>query len=1835
MRHYAVHAGISACLLFASAQALAIEPFQEYRKRVESAQNISALTDGLFGDTVNLYNGQTTFNHVDIDLPGNNALPVQLARRFSVQILPQNGSAWDTSLGGAGGWDIDVPYISGTFAPVSGWSAQRCSSNWVPNVSGDFERTEIWQGNSIHLPGGGDRTMLGVEPGTAVPSDSDRITTSERDVFDCIPMLSGLAGEGFRMKTTSGVRYYFDVAVSRYAGQLTRTLNQAMTVSTGRTKVYLLASKVEDRFGNTVNFEYNGNGNPTRIWSNDGREIVLTYVNGLLNTASAAGKTWSYQYATVEGQARLSAVVQPDTSRWQFAYSNSLRPVDQSWDADSDPYCSIQPPELPANFTFTATHPSNAVGTFTFSNSRHYRSGVHISECLQRHPPPGGEFSSDYWILNTPYFFDVMSLGQKTISGPALTQSMTWTYDYGFSDQSLWVTGGPAVYPCTTCATEKTVTVSNPDATRTRYRYGFEYALNEGRVLGVETLDASGTVKRSETTDYMSEAEVAGQNFFTRYGIIYNGDDPSTARVRPVTKRVIQQDGATFTNEVAKGCPTAGVYCFDWMARPTSETKSSSLGYSRTDTTEYYDDQTNWVLGQVKKSTVAGIETGRTDYDAVTALPITAYEFGKLKQTLTYNADGTVATMSDGRDSPSFDTTVTLSSWKRGTPQLIKFPATAESPAGATLSASINDDGSIAWVTDENGYTTAYGYDPMGRLSLIDYPDGDSVNWLDTTLAFTPVLSAEYGLPTGHWKQTISTGNARKITYFDALLRPVVEEAYDATDATTIASTRAITVKRYDVSGQLAFQSYPRASVGAFTDATLTGSRTFYDALDRVERVEQDAESALGVLVTTTNYLSGFQARVTNPRQQVSTTSYMAYDQPTTDWPVLIQQPEGAYVDIGRDALGKPLSLRRRNSDSTVALTRRYVYDGNQQLCKTIGPETGATVMGYDAADNLEWSASGLALTDPANCNATEAYNSGRRATRSYDSRKRLTALSFPDGKGNQAWSYWPDGLMKTIVTSNDGASATNSYEYNKRRLMTSESLSQTDGDTWGLNYNYDFNGNLANHVYPSGLMVAYAPDALGRPTQAGSYATGVSYYPNGAMAQFTYGNGIVHTLSQNERGLPERSKDAYGSTSVLDDSYDYDSNGNVAAISDALSGNRGNRSMTYDGLDRLKTTTSPMFSPASYTYDVLDNLMTVKVAGRDHTYYYDSSNRLTNVMNTVGGASVIGLSYDVQGNIDNKNGQMFAFDYGNRLREAVGKETYRYDGHGRRVQATHPTLGAIRSMYGQDGVLRRQSNQREAKAVDYITLNGSLVARVSNPIAPGVPVMTVPTYSTQSSYTVQWSAVTGSTLYEAQESANGGAWLSLYTGTSLSVAVSGKVTGSYAYHARACNIAGCGPWSASASLSVDLAPAAPPALTVPATGPSGNYTVSWGTASGATSYRLEESANSGAWTEVYNGGAQSNGFANKPAGSYAYRIRACNPVGCSGYSTTATTQVIYPPGVPTLTVPASNYTGGYTVSWTAVSGATTYQLDENINSGSWTQIHNAATTNTALTGRTAAAYGYRVRACNSAGCSASSATMSVVVTMPPTAAPTLTVPGTNYSGGYTVSWTTVGVATSYQLVERLNGGSFTTVYDGASSAANVSGRSPGTWGYMARGCNVGGCGPWSAEKTVPVIGAPAAPTLGGGGTYGAGATYTMDWTASTNATSYELQESFNSGAWTNVASSGTSASFTKSTGGSYAYRVRACNPAGCSSYSATQTATVVQAPPVPTNLRITVRSAWQCTVAWNSSSGATKYELQEQGLTAFEGNALSYTSDAQCFTPYNVRACNTSACSAWSANVY
>lgn len=1884
-----------------------MQPYQEYDKRLRAAEQVAPLTSDVFGEQVNLYDRSASFEHVDISLPGNSALPVELRRKLDVRPLPQLLNARPELFGGVGNWEIGVPYITGTFDSAYGWNSTaagatpRCSTNFYPHTNPPHRIEDIWSGYSVVIPGAGGRDLMGHPDASHRPSDgATRLwTTREFDTFSCVPMAYGYPGEGFLMTTAQGVTYRFDVGTIRSGGMMG---SDHPEIGTGRPRqqVFLLASRVEDRFGNWVKYTYNDKGHPTRIQANDGRQIDLTYSSGRLATATAHGRQWTYGYQN--GQ--LSQVTQPDSRQWSFSYSDDMTLVYPIWGESPGPSCAVRAPLVEADFTVTITHPAGASGSFLFKHQRHGRSGVPLNQCV-RESNPWDPTSPYIYTLATPNYFDKYSLVSKVISGPAIPSPMTWSYAGSTGNIPLWNGTAP---PCGSCPQTRTTVVTQPDGTELRESYGIVFGLNEGKLLGRQIRSSSGQVLRDESHVYMTAAEAAAQPFPDRYGSLYGGNDSSRTHIRPLRQRTIVQQGTEFSWQGNT---------FDVFARPLSVAKSSTLPGSptRTEVTAYHDNLSSWVLGQPSRLTVNGTIASETSYNA-SALPTVFKQFGRTVQTLAYNSNGTVASVKDGNNNLT-----TLSSWKRGIPQTIKYPATPEAPSGATQSAVVNDSGWITRVTDENGFQHNYQYDPMGRLSQTSYPTGDSVAWNATTFTLTKAGSSAYGIPAGHWQHTVATGNGRKVTYLDALWRPVLVREYDTANA---SATQRFTKQAFDHAGRVIFASYPSSS-----GTPATGTWTDYDALGRPISVGQDSE--LGVLVTLSQYLSGFQTRVTSPKGHQTTTGYLAWDEPTTDYPVTIAHPAGVFTDIARDAFGKPTALTRRNSSGSVSLTRRYVYDAHQQLCKSVDPETGATIMAYDGAGNLAWSKAGATQTGTTSCN-TSNIPVAQRTVRSYDARNRIQSLVFPDNLGNTTYDYYPDGQLAQITTDNGGVDIVGTaYTYNKRRLLIGEAVA-VGPHQWGIGYGYNANGHLSTHALPGGLTVDYAPNALGQATRAGSYATGVSYFPNGAIKQFTYGSGKVHTLTQNARGLPDRSRTVRSGATIHDDGLDYDQHGNVAAISDGVTGNRGDRTMAYDAMDRLTGTVSPMFGTASYAYDVLDNLRAVQVTAgtrvRNHTYVYDASNRLGLVTNTSGGATVATLAYDAQGNLASRNGQGYDFDHGNRLREVNGVERYLYDGHGRRVQAIR-SGASIYSVYGQDGALRFQRDERTGKTTQYVHLGGSLVAGVDDPIALARPSLTVPATSYTGGYTVSWSSVSLASKYQLQERLGTGSWSTIHDAAGTSRAVTGKAAGSWQYRVRACNVMGCGSWSTSASITVELPPTSAPTLTAPATNSNGSYTVSWSAVTAAATYQLQERVNGGSWTSIHNASGTSKALTAKTNGAWGYRVRACNAAGCGGYSAVRTTQVTLPPSaLPVLTVPESNSTGSFTVSWTSVATATRYELQERLGtgswslvhdaaqtskaitgkgtgawgyrvracngdvcgtwsaqaatqvtlppsapsvtvpatsstgaytvswassatatryelqerlgSGSWSGIHNAAQTSKAVTGKTAGSWHYRVRACNAGGCSAYSSTGTIVVTLPPASAPTLTVPATSYTGGYAVSWTSVSAATRYELQERLGSGSWSGVHNGSQTNKAVSGKAAGSWQYRVRACNAGGCSGYSAAGTTVVTLPPtAAPALTAANSNYTGA-YTLSWTSVATATRYVLQERLGSGSWTTIHdASGTSKAVSGKTTGAWGYRVRACNVAGCAGYSAVKTTQVTRPPTSAPALTVpTSNNSGSYTVSWSAVSPVTRYELQERlgsgswaKIHDASATSKAVSGKATGSWGYRVRGCNAAGCGSWS----
>src|SRR5437773_10116019 len=127
--------------------------------------------------------------------------------------------------------------------------------------------------------------------------------------------------------------------------------------------------------------------------------------------------------------------------------------------------------------------------------------------------------------------------------------------------------------------------------------------------------------------------------------------------------------------------------------------------------------------------------------------------------------------------------------------------------------------------------------------------------------------------------------------------------------------------------------------------------------------------------------------------------------------------------------------------------------------------------------------------------------------------------------------------------------------------------------------------------------------------------------------------------------------------------------------------------------------------------------------------------------------------------------------------------------------------------------------------------------------------------------------------------------------------------------------------------------PPAAPVATAATSVTDHSFTANWNSATGATSYRLDVSTNSGfsSFVAGYNdlnvGNVTSYAVAGlSPGATYYYRVRAVDAGGTSGSSNTISVTDI--PAAPVATAASSVTDSAFTANWNSSSGATSYRLD-------------------------------------------------------------------------------------------------------------------------------------------------------------------------------------------------------------------------------------------------------------------------------------------------------------------
>ncbi|MCX6828405.1 MAG: DNRLRE domain-containing protein [candidate division Zixibacteria bacterium] len=391
---------------------------------------------------------------------------------------------------------------------------------------------------------------------------------------------------------------------------------------------------------------------------------------------------------------------------------------------------------------------------------------------------------------------------------------------------------------------------------------------------------------------------------------------------------------------------------------------------------------------------------------------------------------------------------------------------------------------------------------------------------------------------------------------------------------------------------------------------------------------------------------------------------------------------------------------------------------------------------------------------------------------------------------------------------------------------------------------------------------------------------------------------------------------------------------------------------------------------------------------------------------------------------------------------------TFRYSqGASVRIAASNPALG--RTFLGWWDVCNLLTMDQ------WIDISASQGATYVAEYTKDVPIVSC---TPQCGYvSINWNTVTGATGYTLYR--DGG------TLGTFSPPYNDYSGGSHCYQVDAQY--GCYYNSSKSSQSCcsPLPPPIPPVITGPASGCTNvQYCISWGAVAGATSYEIQE--NGGGWTDI--GNVTQRCYTKASGGSYCYYVRAKNSCGQSNSSNQHCVTVDPVPLPPFITGPASGCTNvQYCISWGAVAGATSYEIQEN--GGGWTDIGNV--TQRCYTKASGGSYCYYVLAKNSCGASNLSNQICVtIITIPANPNPGSMIPSSGAHGPVVLSfiWQCVSQASGYSLQIDTSASSFLHLWkDTTISSCSVQLTVPGgdLW-WRVRSFNA--CGPsgWSGPNT-------------------------------------------------------------------------------------------------------------------------------------------------------------------------
>lgn len=586
--------------------------------------------------------------------------------------------------------------------------------------------------------------------------------------------------------------------------------------------------------------------------------------------------------------------------------------------------------------------------------------------------------------------------------------------------------------------------------------------------------------------------------------------------------------------------------------------------------------------------------------------------------------------------------------WNTNTTANLFTPATVTSALSNTTGIAYTSSGRPNRITAASQYANA-GNSTSGASTVLSWSGG-------VVTAITDPMSNNIAMTRDTHGNLLETTDPRNATWkttrtYDLLGR--VSSTTDARGSVTnftydlagnvLTKTQLITglpnivnTYIYDLNGNLTTHTDGRGTTTTHTydigNRLRTVSRVV-SGLTTTQTLNYDNASRLNS-VTNENSNTATRAfdaagRVTGETLLLSRTTSYTYDadnrlKTTTD-------PQGRVTTYSYDRVGRMTSVT-----NLLGQTTRYEYDGEGRMAAMFDEKSQKTSYGYDRNGNL------TQVTDA----------NGVASSTSYDNANRMISRSDPRGK-------------------------TTYYIYDAAGNMTS----QTDplGKVW--QYTYDQNNNLLSVQTPDNRTTQYQYDTLNRRTKTTyNNTTTVTYAYDGNSNLTSMVDNVGTTLYQyDEANRLKQLTDPFGN--IL--SYTYDKAGNRTGTTYP-----GARTVVYgfDAAERMSTARDWGNRTATYTYNLSDQV-TRLVHGNASSadYTYDIAGRLTSLINKRPNGTVISShahTLDQHGNITQADEilplqptltprtKRWSVDEANRvLSDAVSGDSFEHDTAGRMIR--------------------------------------------------------------------------------------------------------------------------------------------------------------------------------------------------------------------------------------------------------------------------------------------------------------------------------------------------------------------------------------------------------------------------------------------------------------------------------------------------------------------------------------------------------------------------------------